>query len=135
MRCRLQTQSGARRGFTGSFKKLGITVSESTVAKYVRRHPRAPSQTWRTFLTNHVSQIMAADLVVDGQLVSEREDFQVQRQPRPDDKPKRVEQREDEGRHESRLSENVRNLNRRNAYGVFGRHRSGRSGTLGKRSS
>ena len=39
-------------------------MSESTVAKYMRRHPRPPSQTWRTFLTNHVSQIMAADLFV-----------------------------------------------------------------------
>ena len=25
------------------------------------RHPRPPSQTWRTFLTNHVGQITAAD--------------------------------------------------------------------------
>jgi hypothetical protein len=48
----------------GELEKLGITVSESTVAKYLRRHPRPPSQTWRTFLTNHVSQIMAADLFV-----------------------------------------------------------------------
>ena len=32
------------------------------VAKYMRRHPRPPS--WRTFLTNHASQIMAADLFV-----------------------------------------------------------------------
>ena len=30
----------------------------------MRRHPRPPSQTWRTFLTNHASQIMAADLFV-----------------------------------------------------------------------
>jgi putative transposase len=37
-------------------------VSQSTVAKYMRRHPRPPSQTWRTFLTNHARQIMAADL-------------------------------------------------------------------------
>ena len=44
--------------------EAGITVSESTVAKYMRRHPRPPSQTWRTFLTNHGSQIMAADLFV-----------------------------------------------------------------------
>jgi transposase InsO family protein len=48
----------------GELQKLGIVVSESTVAKYVRRHPRPPSQTWRTFLTNHASQIMAADLFV-----------------------------------------------------------------------
>ena len=37
--------------------------------------------------------------------------------------PKRVEQREDDGRHETRLSENVRNLNRGNAYPVFDSHR------------
>ena len=39
-------------------------MSQSTVAKYMRRHRRPPSQTWRTFLTNHASQIMAADLFV-----------------------------------------------------------------------
>ena len=43
---------------------MGITVSQSTVAKYMRRHPRPPSQTWRTFLTNHANQIMAADFFV-----------------------------------------------------------------------
>ena len=48
----------------GELQKLGITVSQSTVAKYMRRHPRPPSQTWRTFLTNHANQIMAADLFV-----------------------------------------------------------------------
>jgi hypothetical protein len=30
----------------------------------MRRHLRRPSQSWRTFLTNHASQIMAADLFV-----------------------------------------------------------------------
>ncbi|HEX2459726.1 MAG TPA: helix-turn-helix domain-containing protein, partial [Vicinamibacterales bacterium] len=48
----------------GELQKLGISVSQSTVAKYMRRHPHPPSQTWRTFLTNHVSHIMAADLFV-----------------------------------------------------------------------
>src|SRR4030095_5443065 len=48
----------------GELLKLGIAVSQSTVAKYMRWHPRPPSQTWRTFLTNHASQIMAADLFV-----------------------------------------------------------------------
>jgi hypothetical protein len=48
----------------GELRKLGIAVSQSTVAKYMRRHPRPPSQTWRTFLTNHASQLMAADLFV-----------------------------------------------------------------------
>jgi len=30
----------------GELLKLGIAVSQSTVAKYMRRHPRPPSQTW-----------------------------------------------------------------------------------------
>ncbi len=48
----------------GELLKLGIAVSQSTVAKYMRRHTRPPSQTWRTFLTTHASQIIAADLFV-----------------------------------------------------------------------
>lgn len=48
----------------GELQKLGVSVSQSTVAKYMRRHPRPPSQTWRTFLANHASQIMAVDLFV-----------------------------------------------------------------------
>jgi putative transposase len=48
----------------GELLKLGIAVSQSTVAKYMRRHSHPPSQTWRTFLTNHASQIMAADFFV-----------------------------------------------------------------------
>jgi putative transposase len=48
----------------GELLKLGISVSQSTVAKYMRRQARPPSQTWRTFLTNHTRQIMAVDLFV-----------------------------------------------------------------------
>ncbi len=48
----------------GELLKSGISVSQSTVATYMRRHPRLLSQTWRTFLTNHASQIMAADFFV-----------------------------------------------------------------------
>ncbi len=48
----------------GELLKLGIDVSQATVAKYMPRHRRPPSQTWRTFLTNHVDQIMAADFFV-----------------------------------------------------------------------
>ena len=48
----------------GELQKLGISVSQSTVVKYMRRHPRPPSQTWRTFLTNQASQTTAADLFV-----------------------------------------------------------------------
>ena len=48
----------------GELQKLGIVVSQSTVANYMRQHPHASSETWRTFLTNHASQIAAADLFV-----------------------------------------------------------------------
>lgn len=48
----------------GELLKLGIDVGQATVAKYIARHRRPPSQTWRTFLTNHVGQIMAADFFV-----------------------------------------------------------------------
>jgi transposase InsO family protein len=48
----------------GELLKLGIDVSQATVAKYMVRRRRPPSQTWRTFLSNHVTQIMAADFFV-----------------------------------------------------------------------
>ena len=48
----------------GELLKLGIDISQATVAKYVPRRGRPPSQAWRTFLTNHVDQITAADFFV-----------------------------------------------------------------------
>ena len=45
---------------------LGYTVDQSTVAKYMVRHRRPPSQTWRTFLENHVGDIAAFDFFVGG---------------------------------------------------------------------
>jgi putative transposase len=48
----------------GELAKLGIHVSQATVAKYMSRPQRPSSQTWRTFLTNHVHQIQAADFFV-----------------------------------------------------------------------
>jgi hypothetical protein len=48
----------------GELLKLGIDVSQATVAKYIARRRRPPSQTWRTFLANHVDQIVAADFFV-----------------------------------------------------------------------
>jgi putative transposase len=47
----------------GEILKVGIDVSQSTVAKYIVRR-RPPSQTWRTFLANHIGQIVAADFFV-----------------------------------------------------------------------
>ena len=40
---------------------LGHHVAEGTVAKYMVRNRRPPSQTWRTFLDNHVPDIAACD--------------------------------------------------------------------------
>src|SRR5678816_65696 len=48
----------------GELLKLGIEVSQATVAKYMSRQGRPPSQTWRTFLDNHVKQLVAIDFLV-----------------------------------------------------------------------
>ena len=40
---------------------LGHNVAKQTVAKYMVRFRKPPSQTWRTFLTNHVADIAACD--------------------------------------------------------------------------
>ena len=48
----------------GELQKLEIAVSQSTVAKDMARRQRPPSQTWRTFLANHIGQVMAADFFV-----------------------------------------------------------------------
>ena len=40
---------------------LGHDVAEATVAKYMVRTHKPPSQTWRTFLDNHVGDIAACD--------------------------------------------------------------------------
>jgi len=49
----------------GELLKLGIAVSNRSIRRYRwRTPPRAPSQTWRTFLSNHAHAIWAADLLV-----------------------------------------------------------------------
>src|SRR5262249_30134290 len=45
----------------GDLLKLGIKISEASVAKYMVRHSKPPSQTWRTFLDNHVGQLASID--------------------------------------------------------------------------
>jgi len=45
----------------GELSKLGIAVSERTVSRLLRRRCRPPSQTWRTFLTNHVTALVSMD--------------------------------------------------------------------------
>src|SRR5262249_45335179 len=48
----------------GELLKLGIEISQATVAKYMLRRRKPPSQTWRTFLENHLQQIVAIDFLV-----------------------------------------------------------------------
>jgi hypothetical protein len=45
----------------GELLKLGIDVSERTVSRVLRTIKRPPSQTWRTFLKNHIGEIVAVD--------------------------------------------------------------------------
>ena len=45
----------------GELLKLGIQVSEATVSKYMPRRRKPPSQTWRSFLENHVDTLVAVD--------------------------------------------------------------------------
>ena len=45
----------------GELKMLGIEVSERTVSRIIRKLPRPPSQTWKTFLHNHLGQIVSID--------------------------------------------------------------------------
>src|SRR5271166_2347938 len=48
----------------GELLKLGIDVGQTSVAKYMARQRRPPSQGWRTFLHNHADGIAAMDLFV-----------------------------------------------------------------------
>ena len=45
----------------GELLKLGLTVSQATVSKYMPRQRRPPSQVWRTFLKNHAQDLIALD--------------------------------------------------------------------------
>jgi transposase InsO family protein len=40
---------------------LGIDISERTVSRILRRLRRPPNQTWKTFLENHVGQMVSID--------------------------------------------------------------------------
>jgi transposase InsO family protein len=48
----------------GELLKLGIDVGQTTVAKYMAKRRRPPSQGWRTFLHNHADGIASMDLFV-----------------------------------------------------------------------
>ena len=48
----------------GELAKLGISVSKSTVEKYMVRSRNPPSPTWRAFLENHVKDLVSVDFFV-----------------------------------------------------------------------
>jgi transposase InsO family protein len=48
----------------GELLKLGIDVGQTTVAKYMAKKRRPPSQGWKTFLRNHADVIASMDMFV-----------------------------------------------------------------------
>jgi hypothetical protein len=48
----------------GELLKLGIDLGQTTVAKYMAKGRRPPSQGWKTFLLNHADGIASMDLFV-----------------------------------------------------------------------
>src|SRR5262250_1347100 len=45
----------------GELLKLGFEISERTVSRLMPKRNREPSQTWKTFLSNHVGQLVSID--------------------------------------------------------------------------
>ncbi len=45
----------------GELQKLGIEIEQATVAKYMVRHRKPPSPSWRAFLNNHVKDLVSID--------------------------------------------------------------------------
>jgi len=58
--CRENPSWGAPR-VHGELLKLGIDIGETSVRQYMVRCRKPPSQTWRTFLENHVAQLVSID--------------------------------------------------------------------------
>jgi len=45
----------------GELMKLGISISQAAVSKYMVRDRKPPSQTWRSFLDNHLADLVSID--------------------------------------------------------------------------
>ena len=48
----------------GELLKLGIDIGETSISKYMVRRRKPPSQTWRTFLDNHLKTLVSVDFFV-----------------------------------------------------------------------
>jgi len=51
-------------GIAGERRTVGINVAESTVETYMVRHRKPPSPTWRSFLEDHVGDLVSIDFLV-----------------------------------------------------------------------
>ena len=47
----------------GELLKLGFEISERTVSRLMPKRRKEPSQTWKTFLNNHVGQLVSIDFL------------------------------------------------------------------------
>ena len=45
----------------GELLKLGFEISERTVSRLMPKRRKEPSQTWKTFLSNHIGQLVSID--------------------------------------------------------------------------
>ena len=48
----------------GELRKLGLEIAQATVSKYLVHRRTPPSQTWRTFLANHIGTLVSVDFFV-----------------------------------------------------------------------
>jgi hypothetical protein len=72
-----------RTGIHGELLKLGFTVSERTVSRYLPHRLATPSQTWRTFLANHFGSLAFASAVTSSFATSDDDvDLSVRRHAR-----------------------------------------------------
>src|SRR5713226_4574128 len=68
--CRSRAHHGARESALGSathsrrIAQAGLDVSQRSVARLMPRRPKPPSQTWRTFLRNHLADLVSVDFFV-----------------------------------------------------------------------
>src|SRR5260370_40930684 len=68
--CESRTHDGARESALGAPRihgellKLGLDVSQRTVARLMPRRPKPPSPTWRTFLRTHLADLVSVDFFV-----------------------------------------------------------------------
>ena len=48
----------------GELLKLDIHISQATVSNYMVRNQKPPSQSWRTFLSNHLSDLVSIEFFI-----------------------------------------------------------------------